>query len=143
MEILLISHDGAASGMKRAAKLIAGDAADAIHTIELTAEAGVEAFTQELKSDLVQRFSDGRMGVIFADLMGGTPFNRAEMLLSEYGWKDRIKVISGLNLSMVLTCLFEDITEWTQDMIQEITAAGKDGIGCMDLLSSEEDSEDE
>ena len=91
MKLLLISHQGAASGMKTAAKLIAGDMADAIDTIELTAEAGIEAFTQELDAYLKGWQNAEEPAVIFADLKGGTPYNKAEILLAQYGMKDRVK----------------------------------------------------
>lgn len=143
MKMLLISHQGAASGMKAAAKLIAGDMADSIAAIELTADAGIEAFTQELDAYLSGWKDTQESAVIFADLKGGTPYNKAEILLAQYGMKDRVKVISGMNLTMVVECLFQEIPQWNPEVLCEIMATGKEGIDCMDLSVSTTESEDE
>lgn len=143
MKLLLISHQGAASGMKAAAKLIAGDMADAIDTIELTAEAGIEAFTQELDAYLKGWQNAEEPAVIFADLKGGTPYNKAEILLAQYEMKDRVKVISGMNLTMVVECLFQEIPQWNPQILGEILTTGKDGIDCMELSAASTESEDE
>jgi hypothetical protein len=143
MKMLLISHQGAASGMKTAASLIAGDMADGIDTIELTAEAGIESFTEELDTYLKAWKETGKTGVIFADLKGGTPYNKAEILLAHYGMKEQIKVISGMNLTMVVECLFQEISQWSQETLQEILAAGREGIDCIELSAASTESEDE
>ncbi len=143
MELLLVSHKGAASGIKTAAALIAGDEADSIHVIELTAEDGIDVFTKQLDAYLSGWLKDGRKGLILADLKGGTPYNRAEMLLSEHHFKEQAKVISGLNLPMVLEALFQDIEEWSQEALEEMIAAGRDGIDCLELAQMQGGEEDE
>ena len=103
MKMLLISHQGAASGMKTAASLIAGDMADGIDTIELTAEAGIESFTEELDTYLKAWKETGKTGVIFADLKGGTPYNKAEILLAHYGMKGYIRNESDHGSGMLVS----------------------------------------
>ena len=127
MKMLLISHQGAASGMKTAASLIAGDMADGIDTIELTAEAGIESFTEEMDTYLKAWKETGKTGV----------------LLAHYGMKEQIKVISGMNLTMVVECLFQEISQWSQETLQEILAAGREGIDCIELSAASTESEDE
>lgn len=143
MEILLISHKGAASGMKSAAELIVGESAKNIGVMELTAEAGVEVFARQLESYITTWLADGKTGLIFADLKGGTPFNQAEMILSKHGLKGQAKVISGMNLPMLLENLFLEIDQWSVENMREIINVGKDGIDCMDITASESKSEDE
>ena len=143
MEILLISHKGAASGMKSAAELIVGESAKNIGVLELTAEAGVEVFAEELEKYLTSWLADGKMGLIFADLKGGTPFNQAEMILAKHGLKGQAKVVSGMNLPMLLENLFLEVDQWSKEDIQDILTVGRDGIACMDIAASDEESEDE
>lgn len=143
MELLLVSHKGVASGIKTAAAMIVGDEASNIQVIELTAEDGIDAFTGQLEKYLTQWLGDGKKGLVLADLKGGTPYNRAEMLLSQHNFKEQAKVISGMNLPMVLDVLFQDIEEWSEEELQGIIATGRDGINCLDLAGQQDDGEDE
>ena len=143
MELLLVSHKGVASGIKTAAAMIVGDEASDIQVIELTAEDGIDAFTGQLEKYLTQWLGDGKKGLVLADLKGGTPYNRAEMLLSQHNFKEQAKVISGMNLPMVLDVLFQDIEEWSEEELQGIIATGRDGINCLDLAGQQDDGEDE
>lgn len=143
MELLLVSHKGVASGIKTAAAMIVGDEAESIQVIELTAEDGIDAFTEQLEKYLTQWLGDGKKGLVLADLKGGTPYNRAEMLLSQHNFKEQAKVISGMNLPMVLDVLFQDIEEWSEEELQGILATGRDGINCLDLAGQQDDGEDE
>lgn len=144
MEILLLSHHGIASGMKRAANMIVGESANDIATIELTAEDGVEVFTKQVEDYITQWLVNGKIGVIFSDIKGGTPFNKAEMLLSKHGLNAQAKVICGMNLAMIVDCLFKEIPEWNMKEVEDILTTGKDSISCMDLVAhTDNESEDE
>lgn len=142
MELLLVSHKGVASGIKNAASMIIGDMADDIKVIELTEEDGIEAFTQELEKFLTTEFQV-ETGLILADLKGGTPFNRAEMLLTKHELRSRIKVVSGMNLPVVLDAALRDTEQWTTQELTEIVECGQDGIASMDLVMQNSQDEDE
>lgn len=143
MELLLVSHKGIASGIKTAAAMTIGDVADSIQVIELTAEDGIDVFTEQLDACLLSWLKDGRKGLILADLKGGTPYNRAEMLLSQHNFKEQAKVISGMNFPLVLDVLFRDVEEWKESDLQEMITTGRDGIDCLDLAGQQDDGEDE
>lgn len=143
MDLLLVSHKGIASGVKETAGMIVGEMADDIAVIELTAEQGVEHFTQELEAYLLNWLTEGKVGIIFADLMGGTPYNRAEMMLAKHELKEQCKVVSGMNVCMVIDALEREIDQWDMQVLQEIMQVGQQGIGCMDLLSASDDGTDE
>lgn len=143
MELLLVSHKGVASGIKNAASMIIGDMAESVKVIELTADDGVEIFTEQLEQYLTGWLTESKTGLIFADLKGGTPYNKSEMILSKYNLKNQIKVVSGLNLAMVLDALFEEMPQWNLDKLIEIIENGRKGIDCLDLVTSNDEAEDE
>ena len=75
MELLLVSHRGIASGMKAAVQMVMGAAADQITAMELTEDEGIESFGKKLEEYLLSWLTEGKKGLIFADLKGGTPYN--------------------------------------------------------------------
>lgn len=144
MEILLVSHKGVASGMKSAIKMIVGTESEKVTVLELTEEEGVESFSKHLEEYITSWFSDkSKKGLIFADLNGGTPYNQSEMILQRHNLKNSAKVISGMNLAIIIDALFKDIDVNNLDEISEIMESGKEGILCMDLDSNIGSNDDE
>lgn len=142
MELLLVSHKGVASGLKNTAGMVVGEMADNISVVELTAEDGVESFAKNLENFILNWLSDGKTAVIFADLMGGTPFNQTERILLQHNLKNKAKVIAGMNLPMILEALSKEISVWTVDDLNELIEIGREGISCMELqVSSGSDDE--
>ncbi len=69
----------------------------------------------------VEKVDSGDGVVIFVDLLGGTPYNRACMLIS-----DKVQVIAGMNLSMVLELLGNRLSD-NYDF-DALIQTGKDGV---------------
>ena len=144
MEILLVSHKGIASGMKSAMKMIIGEESQELKILELTEEEGIDIFSKNLEECITNWLSDeNKKGIIFADLNGGTPYNQAEIILQKHNLKSRAKVISGMNLAIIIEALFKDIDVNNLDEISEIMNAGKEAILCMELDSNTATSDDE
>lgn len=143
MELLLVSHRGIASGMESAVRMVMGPAADMIHVLELTEEEGIQNFGVRLEAYLTEWLTEGKKGLIFADLKGGTPYNQSELLLVKHGLKDRAKVISGMNLPMIVDALFKDVDLSSRQELSEVIAAARDGISCLDLEVQADGSNDE
>lgn len=141
MDILLVSHRGIASGIKSTVEMVLGNS-DQIKVIELTEE-GVEKYTGELEAYLTSWLTGEKKGIIFADIKGGTPFNQAELLLKKYHLKHKAKVISGVNLPMIVDLICRDADVEDPQEIKRIMANGKDGISCLDLMEQTASSEDE
>ena len=137
MEILLVSHKGIASGMKSAMKMIIGEESQELKILELTEEEGIEIFSKNLEECITNWLSDeNKKGIIFADLNGGAPYNQIEGILQKHNLKSRVKVIAGMNLSIIIDALFKDIDVNNLDEISEIIKAGREAILCMDLDSN-------
>ncbi|MEI0530692.1 hypothetical protein R4I97_03935 [Brachyspira pilosicoli] len=141
MEILLVSHKGIASGMKSAMKMIIGEESQELKILELTEEDGIDIFSKNLEECITNWLSDeNKKGIIFADLNGGAPYNQIEGILQKHNLKSRVKVISGMNLAIIIDALFKDIDVNNLDEIHEIMKAGKEAILCMDLDSNTSDN---
>ena len=137
MEILLVSHKGIASGMKSAMKMIIGEESQELKILELTEEEGIEIFSKNLEECITNWLLDeNKKGIIFADLNGGSPYNQIEGILQKHNLKSRVKVIAGMNLSIIIDALFKDIDVNNLDEISEIIKAGREAILCMDLDSN-------
>lgn len=143
MELLLVSHRGIATGMKSAINMVMGALADQITTMELTEEEGIEQFAARLEEYICSWLTEGKKGLIFADLRGGTPYNRAELILSSHGLKDRAKVLSGMNLPMVVDAVLRDMDVCNLDEVAGLVQAARDGIVCLELEAQATGSDDE
>ena len=111
--------------------------------MELTEEEGVGNFSKRLEEYLVTWLSGTGKGLVFADLRGGTPYNQAELLLAKHGLKDRAKVISGMNLPMVVDAVLSDMDVCSTDALAGLVQNARDGIMCLDLEAQTAGSDDE
>lgn len=121
--------------------MVLGDSSH-IKTIELTEE-GVDSYVRELESYLTGWLTEGRQGIIFADIKGGTPFNQAELLLNKHQLKDRAKVISGVNLPMIVDACFRELDVNRLEELEGLMSNGREGISCSELSVQTDSSDDE
>ncbi|TYR80021.1 PTS fructose transporter subunit IIA [Priestia megaterium] len=129
-QILLVSHGTMAEGVYQAAFMIAGNLNN-VDYLCLEQGLGIEAFREQfaLKIDEIKETEEI---VVLADLMGGSPYNSAVALLSEKELLTKSKVISGLNLPLLLTVLFEE-KSLDRDKIQNVITTARDGIGVFQI----------
>lgn len=97
--VLLLSHGEMAKGMMNTISLFFGNDIPGLQALCLSENDQVEEFDERIR-DALQKLDDGSGVFILCDLYGGTPSNRCAFLLS-----DRIKVISGINLSLIIELL--------------------------------------
>lgn len=128
MNLLIVSHQGVAAGMKSAAEMILGDLAKNIKIIELTEAEGVEKFSRSVESQLKRWKEKGENGIVFSDLKGGTPCNKAEFFVEIYGLNESAAVISGVNLPMLIEAVFLEKNKWDFEFIQNLIKVGQDGV---------------
>ncbi|MEK4441336.1 MULTISPECIES: PTS sugar transporter subunit IIA [unclassified Niallia] len=110
--IVILSHQGVASGLKRSAQMIVGEFNPLI-TIELT-EMGVETFTNEVQQFLQNEVIDKQKEYLaFVDLKGGTPYNQIVKETLRLNLADKVSIISGVNLPLILEAFYfeeDDLT---------------------------------
>lgn len=94
MKILVTSHGGLAEGILSSYKMLAGTND---HIIYLTL---TDSDTGQYKEKLADIVKANDQILILCDIKGGTPFNESYRLFLQDS--DNIRVISGLNLGMLL-----------------------------------------
>ena len=74
--------------------------------------------------------------LIFVDLFGGTPGNRSAMILKDSGLASSIKVITGMNFTMLLEVmgLREGLNNIKDLDINALMETGRDGIKCINQV---------
>lgn len=116
-----------AAGMITSASMLYPDAGQ-IASVALFPDSNPDDFQQELE-EKVREVDSGEGVFILADLMGGTPCNRAAYCLG-----DKVRLLSGMNLPMLLALLVardgddnldaivEDVLMQTQEGIVDVGA---------------------
>ncbi|WP_352404570.1 PTS sugar transporter subunit IIA [Sporanaerobacter acetigenes] len=123
---IILGHNKFGSGLKSSMDLILGEQ-DKIETIDFLPEDGVDMLDKKISEGL-KKLKDCDYIIMFADLLGGSPFNRA-MIASTLEGENNIHVISGTNLTMVVEAVtLRDSSQNIDDFISSIINTGKDGI---------------
>lgn len=119
-KIVLISHGDLSKGMAHSAQMIAGENSNLSyyglypghHPSEI-----VDKIKEEAKNNKEDKY------IVIADVFGGSVSNTAMELLE----LENVKVLSGMNLSLVIEILLSDIDLSDEELEQKISNA-KDGI---------------
>ena len=134
VKILLTSHGHLAQGIASGFEFIAGKS-DQIMTLALD-EKGIGSYR-----DRLQELLDGETEpvLILADLKGGTPYN--ESFKYYLAHTERIRVVSGLNLPMLLELVPQLSDNTTLDeAVQTVLQAGTNGIA---VAQDQQDDDDD
>ncbi|MCW9130279.1 PTS sugar transporter subunit IIA [Bacillus paramycoides] len=128
MDILILSHAGVASGLKKATQMILGEQKN-LHALELTEENGITYFSDQLQ-EFLERWGENQSNklLIFADLKGGTPFNQAVFWASKLKLNQRIQIISGVNLPIVIEAIYCNQEKSLEELSKELIDGAKNGI---------------
>jgi len=127
--IILASHGNMAEGMLDSAKLFFGDNIEKIQALCIHAEEDPEKFDDRIKNS-IEELDDGCGVLILVDLFGGTPGNRAAVVLRNPKYSINVKVVTGMNFTMLLEVLgtrptLKNIHELDVTSLME---TGRDGI---------------
>ncbi len=134
VKILLTSHGHLAQGIASGFEFIAGKS-DQIMILALD-EKGIGSYR-----DRLQELLDGETEpvLILADLKGGTPYN--ESFKYYLAHTERIRVVSGLNLPMLLELVPQLSDNTTLDeAVQTVLQAGTNGIA---VAQDQQDDDDD
>lgn len=122
MELLIATHEGLASGLISAHDMLAGKN-DQIASIELT-DTGIRDFKERF-AQIMQRYQAGQV-LILTDLKNGTPHLIAEEYERQH--PDSVRVVSGVNLPMVLELSHKLISASLDDSAQKAIEIGRNQI---------------
>ena len=130
--ILLVSHGKMAEGMIDSLQMFFGENIPQLDFLSVKMDTGAEDFRNAVVQK-IEELDSGDGVVIFADVLGGTPFNQSAQLLSE-----RVDLITGMNLGMLMDYLgTREYEDFDADALVE---KGKSAIiNTKALMNAEED----
>lgn len=121
--VILASHGKLAEGLLDTLKMFNGEQ-EQIETLCLLSGDDIAEFVTLIR-ETIDKINTGDGVIVFCDLLFGSPCNCSSRLLMAEELKDKIDVITGMNLPMVmeyLACRENGMV--TEDIIN----AGKEGI---------------
>lgn len=119
--IVLISHGPLARGMYETTKWFMGEEIPQYGYLCLDSNEQPEEFDERL-AKAIEENDSGEGVIVIADLFGGTPCNRAAMMIAD----GKTEVFAGMNLSLVLQLLGNRLSD-NYDL-EDLETSGKDGI---------------
>lgn len=130
--IVLASHGFMAQGMEDSCKLFFGDEIEQLAACCLASGEAPDQFRERM-AIAIEEVSTGDGVIVLVDLLGGTPSNCCLSLVD-----DRVRVVTGMNLGMLLELLgtrmgIDDIDEID---VTELMKMGKRGIVCLNDLQA-------
>lgn len=122
--IVITSHGPMAQGILETSKLFFGEQPQ-IKACCLSAEDNPDDFVNVLK-DAVKDVDTGDGVIVFCDMLFGSPCNCMARIIAEDMENDKVQVITGVNLAMILQIL--SVREANDVDVAELLKAGNDGI---------------
>lgn len=132
--IIVMSHGGLAAELLKSAKMIVGELRN-FQAVGMTAADGLNGTQRKLTQALENVPQDDDV-LILADLFGGTPCNVAMLPAAQS--HDKIKVISGVNLGMILECAMNSDRD---DLVDHLLTTGRQGIRIAETQTLADDDE--
>lgn len=126
--ILIATHGDMSAGLLDAAKLIIGKQEN-VKTMSLFHDTDISTFGDIMKEN-IEKLDQGQGVIVFVDLFAASPYNQA--VLKKQELKDSLyRIISGVNLPMLIECLGLRMTEadaTVSEIWERLLEAGKFGI---------------
>ncbi len=119
--IVLVSHGSFAEGLRHAAEMIVGPQ-ERLQAIGMALDTDPAHLRRELEAALAAVGQDDEV-LILVDILGGSPANASASFAS-----DRVRVICGVNLPMVLEVLTQRAYTTIDDLANIAAQAAKESI---------------
>lgn len=122
VKLILVTHGNLAAEMLNTASQILGKVAEGVQTLSVTTSSSIEQGAKELD----KLIADAPEGVIIlTDIFGGSATNIALKASKDY---PKCHVITGLNLSMLLTALNSRKKLTDKELAEKIESDGKRAV---------------
>lgn len=122
--VLVATHGEMAKGLFDAIDMICGTQ-EKFSIVSLKRGQDAESFGEELREKINELNSDEGV-VVLVDLLGATPMNKSALNLYK---SDKVEVITGVNLPMVVTAAMErDCFSDIKELVEKIKNDGKDSV---------------
>ena len=122
VKLILVTHGNLAEEMLKTAELILGKAAEGVQTLSVTTSTSIEQGTKQL-TPMLSDAADG--AIILTDIFGGSATNISLTASKDFA---KCHVITGLNLSMLLTALNSRKKLNDKELAEKIEADGKRAV---------------
>jgi len=122
--IVITSHGPMAQGILDTSKLFFGEQAQMVACC-LNAEDNPDEFVDVLRK-AVNDVDTGDGVIVFCDMLFGSPCNCMARIIGEDLDNDKIEVVTGVNLAMILQILA--VRESSDVSIQDLLTSGNEGI---------------
>lgn len=127
MKFLLITHGKLAEGLLDSAKMLIGELNN-VDYISFDEKMGIDELELSIRNYVQENKSDEIL--IFTDILGGTPFNVATLVTSEF---NNITIIYGLNLPIFIECYINKDSYNLKDIKNFISTNAIQTLGISDL----------
>lgn len=135
---LVATHGKLASGIRSSIGILAGKENE-INVID--AYVTDEDYTPKIE-DFINQIKEDEQGIIFTDLYGGSVNQKIVTLTLNSNVRDRIKIITNVNLAIVLSVIFADESKaLTDEQIENLTNEAK--VTLVNLQPKKEENEDD
>ena len=132
-QIILMSHGMMAQEVLNSAKMIVGDQIN-YPVVCMTPDDGIDGTMTKL-NQILSELPEDKEVIVIADLLGGTPANVASMKAAE---RPYLKVVTGMNLGMVLESFFLLESDHLAEQLVNIGSQGVSIVG-MKVIDSEDE----
>jgi PTS system N-acetylgalactosamine-specific IIA component len=139
--VVLVSHGEFAPGLHKAVNMLAGEEREDVLSTSLSNCMGADEFAENVKSVLSVVGAEDEI-ILFADIVGGSPLATTANVLMEMDLLGRTRMIGGMNLPLVLTCVLSKDDEETSELIDELIEGAKDQIKEFVVAVDDEEEED-
>ena len=140
--VLLVSHGEFAPGLHKAVNMLAGEEREDVLSTSLVNGMGADEFAENVKQ-VLSVVGSGDEIILFADIVGGSPLATTANVLLETGLLERTRMIGGMNLPLVLTCVLSKDDEETADLIDELIEGAREQIKEFTIAADDEDEEED
>lgn len=122
VSIITISHGGMAAGILSAAAMVCPDVAQTA-SLSIMPDTNPDDFQKALETK-IKELDTGDGVLLLADMLGGSPCNRAIYCLG-----DKVHLLVGMNLSMLITAITvrEDGLA-SNELIRQVIEEAHDGV---------------
>ena len=139
--VVLVSHGEFAPGLHKAVNMLAGEEREDVLSTSLKNGMGADEFAEKVKSVLSVVGPEDEI-ILFADIVGGSPLATTANVLMEMDLLGRTRMIGGMNLPLVLTCVRSKDDEETAELIDELIEGAKEQIKEFVVAVDDEEEED-
>lgn len=127
--IIVAGHIHFSSGLRSAVEAIAGEQKQ-VRYIDFVPKMSTEQLEKEMRVAL-SACQQGDGVIIFTDIAGGSPCNRATALLADYS---DIRIISGSNLPMIVNACMERDGLTLDELTSLLVETGRESISQISLV---------